>query len=151
MRAGHHRRRRRTDRPPHAPHFARAARVEYALPAHASSACWARRLTTEFLLSGRSPAAAGLHEDEAELIVSELVTNAVRHGRTRCRLRLTSRRRALTIEVADDGPGVPASRRARSGHESGRGLALVRALSRGLRTTRHPHGGKTVRAVLALA
>ncbi|GAA2100035.1 hypothetical protein GCM10009801_72210 [Streptomyces albiaxialis] len=146
MRAGHHQNRR-----PVRPRLARGARVEYTLPADASSARWARRLTTEFLLSERSPAPAGHREDEAELIVSELVTNAVRHGRSRCRLRLTSRRRALTIEVADDGPGHPVPRRAGAGQEGGRGLVLVRHLARRLRTTRHPHGGKTVRAVLALA
>ncbi|AXK37041.1 ATP-binding protein [Streptomyces armeniacus] len=127
----------------------RTARVEYALPRQDVSASWARRLTAGFLAGSRTPPEAALRTDEATLIVSELVTNATQHGRARCRLRLSTAAGSVTIEVYDDGPGRPAVRSASADSEGGRGIALVRHLSRRLDVTAHATGGKTVRAVLA--
>lgn len=126
----------------------RSARVEYALPREDSSARWARRLTAGFLGGSRTPPEAALHLDEATLVVSELVTNATRHGHSRCRLRLSTAARTLTIEVHDDSTGRPVLRSAGPEWESGRGIALVRCLTRRLDVTDHPSGGKTVRAVI---
>ncbi|RLL70458.1 ATP-binding protein [Streptomyces sp. Z26] len=129
----------------------RSARVEYALPRQDVSASWARRLTAGFLAGSRTPPEAALRTDEATLIVSELVTNATRHGRSRCRLRLSTVAGTITIEVYDDGPGRPTALAANADWEGGRGIALVRHLSRHLDITSHATGGKTVRAVLAAA
>ncbi len=63
-----------------------------------------------------------------ELIVSELVTNAIRHGRAPIRLRLI-KDRSLICEVADGSDTAPHLRRARSFDEGGRGLFLVAQLS----------------------
>ncbi|WP_326580040.1 SpoIIE family protein phosphatase [Actinacidiphila glaucinigra] len=70
-------------------------------------------------------------EDRAfatELIVSELVTNALRHGRAPIRLRLI-RDRSLICEVTDGSNAAPHLRRARTYDEGGRGLFLVAQLS----------------------
>ncbi|MGW0085243.1 SpoIIE family protein phosphatase [Streptomyces sp. NPDC003393] len=68
-------------------------------------------------------------EDSTKLIVSELVTNAVRHGTGPIGLRLIQHQ-ALTCEVFDTGVGAPRMLRARSVDENGRGLFLVAQLSR---------------------
>lgn len=64
-----------------------------------------------------------------ELIVSELVTNAIRYGRPPIRLRLI-RDDALICEVSDSGETAPHLRRAHVFDEGGRGLLLVAQLSR---------------------
>ncbi|MFF7160461.1 SpoIIE family protein phosphatase [Streptomyces sp. NPDC008086] len=63
-----------------------------------------------------------------ELIVSELVTNAIRYAEPPIRLRLIRDSR-LTCEVADASSTAPRLRHARSTDEGGRGLFLVAQLS----------------------
>jgi anti-sigma regulatory factor (Ser/Thr protein kinase) len=77
-----------------------------------------------------------------ELIVSELVTNAIRYGTGPIRLRLI-RHQVLTCEVSDAGNHCPRLRHARIIDENGRGLSLVAQLSSrwGFRSTT---GGKLV-------
>ncbi|MFH8799246.1 SpoIIE family protein phosphatase [Streptomyces sp. NPDC017936] len=83
----------------------------------------------------------------AELVVSELVTNAVRYGRTPIRLRLIHDR-TLLCEVSDAGSTTPHLRRARIFDEGGRGLLLVAQLAEQW-GTRHARRGKTVWAELS--
>ncbi|MGW1051786.1 SpoIIE family protein phosphatase [Streptomyces sp. NPDC001118] len=64
-----------------------------------------------------------------ESIVSELVTNAIRHGGGPSRLRLIQHR-VLTCEVFDSNTGQPRPRRPHTLDEHGRGLHLVAQLSR---------------------
>ncbi|MGW1727534.1 SpoIIE family protein phosphatase [Streptomyces sp. NPDC002306] len=68
-------------------------------------------------------------EDSTKLIVSELVTNAVRHGTGPISLRL-KRHQVLTCEVSDTDACAPRPRRARTVDENGRGLSLVAQMSR---------------------
>ncbi|MEV6654177.1 SpoIIE family protein phosphatase [Streptomyces sp. NPDC051219] len=77
-----------------------------------------------------------------ELIVSELVTNTVRHGAGPVELRLI-RHQALVCEVFDSSDTAPRMRHARATDESGRGLFLVAQLSR-RRGTRFTAHGKIV-------
>jgi anti-sigma regulatory factor (Ser/Thr protein kinase) len=77
-----------------------------------------------------------------ELIVSELVTNAIRHGTGPIRLRLI-RHQLLTCEVSDTSNSLPRVRHARTTDEGGRGLFLVAQLSH-RRGTRYITGGKLV-------
>ncbi|MFD8420711.1 SpoIIE family protein phosphatase [Streptomyces sp. NPDC059668] len=63
-----------------------------------------------------------------ELIVSELVTNAIRYATPPIRLRLLRDAR-LTCEVADASSTAPRLRHARSTDEGGRGLFLVAQLA----------------------
>ncbi|MFC9324020.1 SpoIIE family protein phosphatase [Kitasatospora sp. NPDC057015] len=75
----------------------------------------------------------GLKELEfaAELTVSELVTNAIRHGTPPIRLRLVRNptARTLTCEISDASPAAPHLRHARAGDEGGRGLFISGELS----------------------
>ncbi|MET7915610.1 SpoIIE family protein phosphatase [Streptomyces avermitilis] len=80
--------------------------------------------------------------DTAELLVSELVTNALRYGEGEIRLRLLLDR-TLVCEVWDAGLVQPRRRRARDTDEGGRGLQLVGLLSAGWGSRRTPRG-KTV-------
>lgn len=129
----------------------RTARVEYTLPREAASARWARQLTTGFLNGSRTSPEAATQLDEANLVVSELVTNATRHGRGRCRLRLSSADGEITVEVRDDSVRLPRMRQPGVEAEGGRGIPLVQCLARQLNVTVAPGGGKTVRAVLSAA
>jgi anti-sigma regulatory factor (Ser/Thr protein kinase) len=63
-----------------------------------------------------------------ELVVSELVTNAIHHGAGPIRLRLIQHQ-VLTCEVFDSGTCSPRLRDARIVDENGRGLYLVAQLS----------------------
>ncbi|MFK0254482.1 SpoIIE family protein phosphatase [Streptomyces sp. NPDC090445] len=80
--------------------------------------------------------------DTTELLVSELVTNALRYGEGEIRLRLLLDR-TLVCEVWDGNLVQPRRRRARDTDEGGRGLQLVGMLSAGW-GTRRTHRGKTV-------
>lgn len=86
--------------------------------------------------------------DTTELLVSELVTNALRYGEGEIRLRLLLDR-TLVCEVWDGNLVQPRRRRARDTDEGGRGLQLVGLLSAGWGSRRTPHG-KTVWFELAL-
>ncbi|MFI6033248.1 SpoIIE family protein phosphatase [Streptomyces sp. NPDC051315] len=77
-----------------------------------------------------------------ELIVSELVTNAIRHAEPPIRLRLLRDSR-LTCEVADASSTAPRLRHARSTDEGGRGLFLVAQLAHRW-GARYTSGGKII-------
>ncbi|MFG2124442.1 SpoIIE family protein phosphatase [Streptomyces sp. NPDC048710] len=77
-----------------------------------------------------------------ELIVSELVTNAIRYGRPPMDLRLI-RHNVLVCEVTDSSSTQPRLRRARTTDEGGRGLFLVAQLG-GRWGCRHGQNGKTI-------
>ncbi|WP_338781545.1 SpoIIE family protein phosphatase [Streptomyces sp. DG1A-41] len=77
-----------------------------------------------------------------ELVVSELVTNAIRYGEPPIQLRLI-RDRTLICEVSDGSSTAPHLRRARTFDEGGRGLPLVAEVSKGW-GTRHTGTGKTI-------
>lgn len=77
-----------------------------------------------------------------ELVVSELVTNALRYASGPIRLRLI-RDRTLICEVSDNGHTSPHLRRAGSDDEGGRGLFLVAQMTQRW-GTRHAYSGKTI-------
>jgi serine phosphatase RsbU (regulator of sigma subunit) len=79
----------------------------------------------------------GLQEltDSVELLVSEVVTNAVRYASRPVTLRLL-RTDVLRCEVGDDVPQLPRMRQARATDEGGRGLYLVNKLARRWGATR---------------
>lgn len=68
--------------------------------------------------------------DDAALVVSELATNAVRHGRSPFRVVVSGTGSVVRIEVEDAGPGWPRQRTPAADDPTGRGVAIVAALSR---------------------
>lgn len=136
-------------------------RVECDLPYEDTSARRARRLTAEFLTHVtrvRGTAIPSGQADDAAVVVSELVTNATRHGHSECCLRLRVTGCDLVVEVHDDSRDTPPPRPAPDAGlaelaelaESGRGIAMVRHLSRRFEVVPDDGAdGKTVRAVLA--
>jgi serine phosphatase RsbU (regulator of sigma subunit)/anti-sigma regulatory factor (Ser/Thr protein kinase) len=87
-------------------------------------------------------------QDPTQLIVSELVTNAVRHSTGPIGLRLIQHQ-ALTCEVFDTDVSYPRLRHPRPTDENGRGLFLVSQLS-GRWGARSVSGGKVVWADIDL-
>ncbi|MGX1562799.1 SpoIIE family protein phosphatase [Streptomyces sp. NPDC055506] len=92
-----------------------------------------------------------LEEDAfvTELVVSELITNAIRYAEPPIELRLILDRH-LICEVSDTSSTAPHLRRALTYDEGGRGLLLVAQLSRRW-GTRHARRGKTIWAEQALS
>ncbi|MGW7421710.1 SpoIIE family protein phosphatase [Streptomyces sp. NPDC054813] len=82
-------------------------------------------------------------EASTQLIISELVTNAVRHATGPLRLRLI-RHQVLTCEVSDASDTLPRLRHACPSDEGGRGLYIVAQLCRRHGARYLTGGGKTV-------
>jgi anti-sigma regulatory factor (Ser/Thr protein kinase) len=100
-------------------------RASLDLPATTAAPRAARRFASATLHRWGVPYAV----EQAELIVSELVTNAFRHGRTASRLVLLSDGACLRIEVVDYGEGGAVLRHPGPDDVSGRGLLLVEAMT----------------------
>ncbi|MEV2211727.1 SpoIIE family protein phosphatase [Streptomyces sp. NPDC050997] len=109
-------------------------------------ATWQVPADPAMVASARKNASRQLTEwglDEAafvtELVVSELVTNAIRHAQPPIELRLINDR-TLICEVSDGSSSAPHLRRARTFDEGGRGLMLVAQLTQGWGTRQTPDG-----------
>jgi DNA-binding NarL/FixJ family response regulator len=72
-----------------------------------------------------------LHDlsDVAQLVVSELVTNAITHAASSCQLRLMLTSSGVRVEVHDDGTGTPDPQPPSDDGEHGRGMYLIAACS----------------------
>ncbi|MEU0524400.1 ATP-binding protein [Streptomyces niveus] len=94
----------------------------------------APRLAREFVASLFDVSGYAPRVDDARLCVSELVTNAHRHTRTRqIRVEAVVNRKQATVYVCDSNPlALPAPGEAGPGvvQEGGRGLRLVESLAR---------------------
>ncbi|GAB3111557.1 SpoIIE family protein phosphatase [Streptomyces calidiresistens] len=115
----------------------------------ADSASWVFPARGHSVRRARSAVRHTLHawglnslEDSVVLLVSELVTNALRYARGPIRVRLV-RGGSLLVEVSDPLSDPPLPRRATPEEESGRGLHLVSLESHRWGTRRDPVG-KTV-------
>lgn len=97
-----------------------------------------RRLAKEFLTDLKlSPAA----RDDALLIISELVTNAVLHALPPTALRVRCiQRQVLRIEVTDGGPQPDPPPRVDEQGEHGRGMQIVAAMAIRHGTVTHAGG-----------
>ncbi len=125
--------------------MAEALTAGFDLPAEPRAAGRARRLVTELLTAwGRDE-----DTDIARLLVSEVVTNAVRFVGPRSYLRLDVIAHAdrLRITVADGSTTRPVIRTPAESDESGRGMHLIAALASRwgiLETTQDHTPGKQV-------
>lgn len=98
---------------------------EWQLPQEGRAASVARSLVTDQLAEWNLTELA----DVFELVVSELVGNALRYGNGPGRLRLLRGDR-LVVEVSDTGPDLPQIQHADLSDEGGRGLQLINMLCR---------------------
>jgi PAS domain S-box-containing protein len=124
--------------------FPRDQFATWPLNPHAGAVAAARRHIRDRLASWQ------VDEDRAytaQMIVSELVTNAIRYARAPIVLRLINDG-TLTFEVRDGSLAAPHLRHARTIDEGGRGLFIVGQLSQDW-GTRYARGGKTIWAELA--
>jgi anti-sigma regulatory factor (Ser/Thr protein kinase) len=106
--------------------------------AHVDDRSTAPRRRFEFGHSLESPCAAraavveaagelqigGLSED-LQLVVSELVTNAIRYAQPPVQLEIEAGEDSVTVAVLDGSPGRPTAKEQRADAEGGRGLHLV--------------------------
>ncbi|MCC3653913.1 MULTISPECIES: ATP-binding protein [Streptomyces] len=129
----------------------RTGGVETRFPRHPRSVGRARAVLRTHLSAW---GVEGDTADSAELLISELMTNAVRHARVphgrEIEARFTLTGRLLRLEVSDASDRLPVPAQAGTEAEGGRGLALVAALARDW-GVRHREGvGKCVWALLEL-
>ncbi|MFI6639129.1 PAS domain S-box protein [Streptomyces sp. NPDC050504] len=95
------------------------------LPALASSVGDGRSFLTKTLTAWDCAHLA----DDARLLVSEVLTNALQHAQGPLGLHLRRTTTELTVEISDRSPHLPQPRLAAPDDESGRGLLLVDALA----------------------
>lgn len=118
------------------------------LPLLARSCPSARRTAAHLLRTWQVP--DGSRVQDALLVVSELVGNAVRHGGERVVLELDLEGTVLVVGVRDDAEGLPRQRAVDDQAEGGRGLDIVAALSEEWGTDEISAGAKRVWARLDL-
>ncbi|MDW4906293.1 ATP-binding protein, partial [Streptomyces sp. ADMS] len=134
-------------RPDHLDHSPQSGM--FGLPASPASVGAARRKVRELLDAwGVGPDTS----DNALLVTSELVTNALTHTaseRIVCRMRFSARRLHIEVEDENCGGTLPAQRRPGPDEQCGRGLLLVGVVSRDWGVRDAPHGsGRVVWAEL---
>jgi serine/threonine-protein kinase RsbW len=114
-------------------------------PAIPQSVHAARRFATDAL--------AGVHAEaleSAELMVSELATNCIRHERMSFYVTISRSPREIRVEVTDSGSGMPAMRSPGPNDPSGRGLQIVDMLADEWGIEPEVPAGKTVWFSLAV-
>ena len=118
---------------------------ETILSAEARSAAQARAFVSQHLLGHGMPHLV----DDIELVVSELATNAMVHARTPFTVTLCAFEEIVRLEVSDGSLLEPSVVVARSLDTSGRGVAIVQALSHDWGVLARASGGKSVWAQFA--
>ncbi len=111
-----------------------------------ASATYARHRVREFC-ADMSPDL----QATAQLLASELVTNALQHGAGAIEMHLSADPRTLRVEVSDQSPEPPQRMHASPGSTSGRGVMLVEAFASSWGITQHTGDGKGVWFVLRRA
>ncbi|MFD9374096.1 ATP-binding protein [Streptomyces sp. NPDC059999] len=113
-----------------------------------SAVAEARQAARAFL-NALGPSMDAERADTVVLVVSELVTNALRHGGGTYALRLAAHPDTIEVTVADPSARAPRPRTPDLLHGTGGfGWHMVNDLARAVVVTPRPEGGKTVRALL---
>jgi anti-sigma regulatory factor (Ser/Thr protein kinase) len=110
------------------------------LPADPLSAARAR----QFLTGAVGRLVGADLRDAAVLVVSELVTNAVRHAGTDLEVEVALIPGGVRVQVSDSGGGYPVAREADPQDERGRGLGIVDSVAARWGVEDVPAGGKRV-------
>lgn len=106
------------------------------LPAEPRSAGQARR----FVGAALHQLGQERHSDTTELLVSELVTNAVLHSRSAVGIRISAGASMIRVEVSDHSTVLPTRRGFATDAATGRGLELVEILSSRWGVDQRPDG-----------
>jgi anti-sigma regulatory factor (Ser/Thr protein kinase) len=123
--------------------------VDVATARSTTSVAGTRESTRDFLDRLGHPMAAEA-ADTVVLVVSELVTNALRHGGGTCTLDLTAHPDGIEVAVHDPSPQAPRMRTPDLNDGTGGfGWPMVNRLARATAVTPRTPGGKTVSALLA--
>ena len=117
--------------------------LEHAMGCDVDAVPQARRFAAEALRDA-DPSVV----DDVELVVSELVTNALLHGAAPVLLRLSTLAGRVRIEVEDSGRDLPVRMRGDAEAMTGRGLSLVARLASGWGVEPAQGRGKVVWAEL---
>jgi anti-sigma regulatory factor (Ser/Thr protein kinase) len=123
---------------------------DYEVPDDVGAAAQARAHTRQVLGRWSVPGVV----EPVVLVVSELVTNAVRHGRPPVELLLRRVGRGVRVDVRDESPAFRPAKRARDvapadlEAEGGRGLPIIDAVSVDHGVDQIPDDGKKVWAVV---
>lgn len=124
--------------------------VSAAAECSANAVAGARDATRVFLGALGQQEIAPDDADSVILVVSELVTNALRHGGGTCTLRLTAHPDTIEVAVDDTSPREPRMRTPDMyAGTGGFGWPMVNRLARATAVTPRAAGGKTVSALLA--
>lgn len=123
----------------------RTDEAEVALPHNPESVATARRFVELKLKEWKLDRLL----DDALLVISELVTNAITHAASSCRIRLSVNSTTLRIDVVDGGTGTPEPQPPSDTQEHGRGLHMVDAVTSAWGLEDVPGQGKLVWAELA--
>lgn len=107
------------------------------------------RSAREFVARTLAQWSTGVDTDDALLVASELVTNAIVHGKSSCELLLSRTGTSIRIEARDTGGGTPDPLPPSRTGTHGRGLHIVAALAAAWGIVDVPTGGKIVWAELA--
>ncbi|MGI8663378.1 MAG: ATP-binding protein [Acidimicrobiales bacterium] len=121
--------------------------IEHLFPRNLDSPSRARGWAAPFV----ADACAAEEGQGALLVLSELVTNAVRHGDGDVLVTLSCHEDAFVVAVFDEGGGVVEPRRHDPWATGGRGLRIVGGLAEKWGVEPSVAGGKTVWARLATA
>jgi anti-sigma regulatory factor (Ser/Thr protein kinase) len=115
--------------------------VPVVLPARATSPAVARRLLHDALSSDLTRQIL----DDVDVMVTELVTNAVLNARTPCEVTVTFMKHdRLRVAVHDYDPSPPQPTPVDPMSSGGRGLHIIEALAADWGTDEHPTNGKVV-------
>jgi anti-sigma regulatory factor (Ser/Thr protein kinase) len=90
---------------------------------------WAEQALSQRLLDGPDGFGDGVVED-AVLVISELVTNAIRADCSQVEVGIAVEPDAVRVGVVDDAQGTPQPRSTTGGDVAGRGLQIVAAVAR---------------------
>ncbi|MFB8087271.1 ATP-binding protein [Streptomyces sp. NPDC055992] len=114
-----------------------------------AKAAEARAVAAAFVEALHPPPSATAVQDLL-LLVSELVTNAVRHAGSVTALAFGADDKALYVQVADPSPEHPRQRAPdMTGAAGGFGWPLILRLARNVTVRNHPRRGKVILATLA--
>jgi anti-sigma regulatory factor (Ser/Thr protein kinase) len=118
-----------------------AIEVRTVLNPHPTSVGAARRFVRDVLMSRQ---VAGPVVETVELLTSEVVTNAIIHGRSGPVLAVHVKERAIRVAVGDVSTELPVRRLGRLDDVSGRGVIIVEQLASAWGVERERNGSKRV-------